>query len=739
MQKHKKGGCEMKKTKNRALIIICALSMVFCTVMGLAMFNTKIAKGDPGDNITSYTASIESHSDSTWNVIVSRLPVSEGATKVTFKYTVLSCDPSVTGAWGKTRGNFNNATYGVCEMYPFTWVGGDCSAFLMEGATYEIEYDLSTLAYGYVSAVDGNSQDIMATLPIAAAAGPFGAASAAIDNHFGIFFINLSTNVSLRIQCYDDLGKDLQIVEGGHAVTSNVISGPENMLKLTEGSVEDSLFARSNSGLLNDDPNSGALVNEVSLNPNFAQYVEDDGLKEFGSSDGKALKFLLGARTGNTFCDFNVRFGRKINYADLEDTASLIIKAKLTANANVFILPAFSHARALADGVMITLDNLGTQTEFGYISINYENMAKLVDANGFISGLEIISGVEEDVDFYIDEVVVSTIATIKFYENSEEIDGYSIRTGLPLGSQLTEEFPTVASEDFLGWSTSPTELKHVDMDAIVCGDIDLYAYYGNEISDYESYANKYFNATTNKCFELMTDKTIVDILGTVGFVSYKVYDELPNKIYIKVGNETIVADLDETALTIDEDVYSVVTEMVKVTFSEDGKQDIEINLPKGAKATALSTSKAGHSFVGWYLNDEEFDFNTVINDDITLVAEWEINSYTVTFNSDGGSTIEAQVVNYGAKATEPADPTKDGYIFKGWFVGDNAFDFNTTVTTDITVTAHWENIEEPVVKPDEPKKSGCGSSIQANSAVFCLVFALAMAVALVKGKKKVGR
>ena len=66
-------------------------------------------------------------------------------------------------------------------------------------------------------------------------------------------------------------------------------------------------------------------------------------------------------------------------------------------------------------------------------------------------------------------------------------------------------------------------------------------------------------------------------------------------------------------------------------------------------------------------------------------------TYTVTFDSDGGSEIKPVTVKDGEKVTKPeADPTKDGYTFKGWFNGDTEYDFETAVTANITLKAKWE-------------------------------------------------
>ena len=62
---------------------------------------------------------------------------------------------------------------------------------------------------------------------------------------------------------------------------------------------------------------------------------------------------------------------------------------------------------------------------------------------------------------------------------------------------------------------------------------------------------------------------------------------------------------------------------------------------------------------------------------------------TVTFDTDGGSAVEPQTVVSGRKAVRPADPVRTGYTFAGWYLDGEVYDFDTPVTTDLTLTAHW--------------------------------------------------
>nr|DAV24949.1 MAG TPA: hypothetical protein [Caudoviricetes sp.] len=68
-----------------------------------------------------------------------------------------------------------------------------------------------------------------------------------------------------------------------------------------------------------------------------------------------------------------------------------------------------------------------------------------------------------------------------------------------------------------------------------------------------------------------------------------------------------------------------------------------------------------------------------------------LNSYVVTFNASGGTSIESQTVLEGEKAQRPNNPSKSDYNFLGWYLNDVLFDFeNTPITSDITLIAKWE-------------------------------------------------
>ena len=126
-----------------------------------------------------------------------------------------------------------------------------------------------------------------------------------------------------------------------------------------------------------------------------------------------------------------------------------------------------------------------------------------------------------------------------------------------------------------------------------------------------------------------------------------------------------------------------------ITFDTTGGSEIApITQDYGTAITApADPTREGYTFIGW----DRVIPTTMPAENMTVTAQWEINQYTITFDTAGGSEIAPITQDYGTAITAPADPTRDGYTFIGW---DKEIP-TTMPAENMTVTAQWKDTEKP--------------------------------------------
>ena len=144
-------------------------------------------------------------------------------------------------------------------------------------------------------------------------------------------------------------------------------------------------------------------------------------------------------------------------------------------------------------------------------------------------------------------------------------------------------------------------------------------------------------------------------------------------------------------------------------YSKDGSVII-----KGGKVTAAGNDKAVDGTVknhiagtGWTdkagtQGKEAIDVDTAGRTLSYMKVRFpaEVEKVTVKFDSAGGSPVASQTIAAGEKAKKPADPTRSGYTFEGWYLGSTAFDFDSAVKKNITLTAHWKKVPQSTITYD---------------------------------------
>ena len=126
-----------------------------------------------------------------------------------------------------------------------------------------------------------------------------------------------------------------------------------------------------------------------------------------------------------------------------------------------------------------------------------------------------------------------------------------------------------------------------------------------------------------------------------------------------------------------------------ITFDTNGGSEIApITQDYGTEITVpADPTRKGYTFKGW---DKEIP-ETMPAENITVKAQWKINQYTITFDTNGGSEIAPITQDYGTEITAPDNPTRKGYTFKGW---DKEIP-ETMPAENITITARWKDTEKP--------------------------------------------
>jgi uncharacterized repeat protein (TIGR02543 family) len=131
---------------------------------------------------------------------------------------------------------------------------------------------------------------------------------------------------------------------------------------------------------------------------------------------------------------------------------------------------------------------------------------------------------------------------------------------------------------------------------------------------------------------------------------------------------------------------------------DGGSPIAPITLAFGANlSTPNFPTKQGHTFVDWYSDqglNTIFSFSgTMPAQNLIVYAKWTVNQYTITYEVNGGSSINPDILSFGTNLTTPTEPTKAGHTFVGWYVDQgltNLFNFSTSMPSEnITLYAKW--------------------------------------------------
>lgn len=207
----------------------------------------------------------------------------------------------------------------------------------------------------------------------------------------------------------------------------------------------------------------------------------------------------------------------------------------------------------------------------------------------------------------------------------------------------------------------------------------------SSLSTIQSYA--FYN-----CGNLKT----IRIPVSVTFIENFAFDGCPSSMTVTYSGSKTQWDAISKGSNNDVLENNLICAKLEATFDPDNGESIfKQTIDRGGKfKEPAAPSKENHTFAGWYNGDEEYNFSTVPTDDVTLVAKWDINKYTVKFVSEHGSFADQTIEHGKPIGTDKLTiPQVEGYTFDGWYADatyTTKFDFSTPITGDTKVYAKWE-------------------------------------------------
>ncbi|MBE5737608.1 MAG: hypothetical protein E7348_04325 [Clostridiales bacterium] len=466
--------------------------------------------------------------------------------------------------------------------------------------------------------------------------------------------------------------------------------------------------------------------------------------------DGAGHSFLFGKSVGTLAGAFSERnVWKSVRWTQVNSHIAVANNAALYSGSYTVIFDFATNSMLWYRGTTLILT--GTSENKQGDDINF------ADAIGFGLHTYTTAGSGEmSIKIYDDMGKDLDITTYKTANNAIEYNKATYDVNYEGGENTVVDVKkaTISSKDITregytleGWYTDAECTTPYDFTKEVAGDITIYA-------KWEEIPQVVVTFNANGGADVDPQTIYVDTKATAPTSTKTGYDLVG---WYSDAELTQEFDFD-TVVTEDITLYAKWTiQVYEVIFNTNGGNTIDNATVEYNQTLTLPTAptKDGYAFVGWYTDETletEYDATSAITAGFTLYAKW-IEVFTVTFDTDGGTEIEAQEVNAGSKATEPTAPVKEGFTFDGWFAEENgteAFDFNTAIDADITLYAKWTAI--PVVDEDpadteEPtfidkvvskvtSTFGCAGSLAQDSFMIIGTMLAVAGVIVIKALKK---
>ena len=254
---------------------------------------------------------------------------------------------------------------------------------------------------------------------------------------------------------------------------------------------------------------------------------------------------------------------------------------------------------------------------------------------------------------------------------------------------------TMANKEFMGWFTQPNREGEqiADQYGVIPGK-ELVTERNFDLSDKDGYIYLYagfrgqmYDVTFHfddgiepETVQVEHGTLITDVVPETRVNGMGVYK------WSTTENDTELANAFAGRVTSDLVLYAAQFAPV-IDFEVNGGEEIvPLVLPAGSPLALPNATKEGYKFDGWYLaGGDKYEETVMPEASVTLFAKYMT---VIAFDPRGGSEVD-DIAAYAGSSVDLPVPTRDGYIFAGWYVGDDIYDVDTMPSEPVSLSAYW--------------------------------------------------
>lgn len=441
-------------------------------------------------------------------------------------------------------------------------------------------------------------------------------------------------------------------------------------------------------------------------NDNYAYYelVNDLDFTDYDFVAPFQTKTFQGSFDGKEKTLKNIKIDTRSTYVGIWGRNAGTIKNLNVENINVSLLgtsQSSQYISILAARNSGTIENVNIKSSSINTNFSHSGVVRMGGVSAYSESGSKIIGATVDIDYDIQAISRSEfyIGGIVGELNGASLKGSKAKTNIAMDNSTTaylggaigqmnfstlNESSAKESESELEINIKTTVERVVSNDKTVA--ISIGGFVGRAVkanfTDIYAKANVVYSTANN----IVSSQSMSDKIAIGGFAgSVSNHSRLTN----------VLADLD-VGLGTKEELGETTEATIKfdLGYNDDRLAEEKVNIGETLEEKEPN-AREGYTFKGWYLGNELYDFDNVVNYSFTLVAQWEKDSgaqddlqvvFDLGYDNQFLKTIE---VVKGAKVEKPKDPVRNYYEFLGWYVNNELYDFDEEVNVNLALEARW--------------------------------------------------